>query len=149
MSDLWSLEISPFKTENLEPAKFEAISVSISEVIERWSGDFFVFITPYFDTTTLSISDEPTGTSSLGILGISSIKLFIETRRSCKLSSFNLRSELIESISFLRSSVSSPEDFNLPNCEESSFLFDCKSSTEIWRSFLALSRERNSSMFNL
>ena len=115
INDLCNLERSPFRTENLEPAIFAAKSVSIFEVIERWSGELRVLISPYLDTTTLSFSEDPKGTSSLGIFGISSKKLFIKFNKFCKDSSFDFNSALIKSIVSFKFSVSSPAALNLPN----------------------------------
>ena len=69
--------MSPRRTENLEPDKLAAKSVSISDVISKWSLVLVDLISPIFFMTTLSSSLFPTGTSDLGMLGISSKKLFI------------------------------------------------------------------------
>ena len=95
--------MSPRRTENLEPDKLAAKSVSISVVISKWSLVLVDLISPIFFITTLSSSLFPTGTSDLGMLGISSKKLFISVNRFCNLSSLTLRSELTLSTCDLRS----------------------------------------------
>ena len=82
--------MSPRRTENLEPDKLAAKSVSISDVISKWSLVLVDLISPIFFMTTLSSSLFPTGTSDLGMLGISSKKLFISVNRFCNLSSLTL-----------------------------------------------------------
>ena len=147
INERWSLAKSPSKTANLDPDNLAASSVSIFLVISRWSRVLVLIISPCLLIILLSSSDDPSGTESWGMFGISSSKLFKFFKTSWSSESFFSKSEFFLSITFFKSEVSSPDALSFPNSDESFFLSAWRFSTSIWSSFLESSKDLKEASF--
>ena len=114
----------PLSTANLEPANFDAKSVSIFFVKSIWSTVLVDKISPTFLITTLSFSLEPSGVDWSGIFGISKRYSLIDSKSTFNNSFSFFRSELIVSIFSFNEALSEPEALSFPNSSDNFFLED-------------------------